>query len=140
MSPSPQLPSIARKGWPKVARYRLRTKLREHLPWRLAQLAPKGADCYDHEWYLEAPGEWACYHCQQTTTKPPTSEASWVRQRLSAIYLEMAEMTRAIEGLDVLEAEREHYEPELATLWPRLLHENEQQETLEEPADRGVVA
>jgi hypothetical protein len=49
-------------------------------------------------------------------------------------------MTRAIEGLDVLEAEREHYEPELATLWPRLLHENEQQETLEEPADRGVVA
>ncbi len=50
--------------------YRLRTAIRERLPWLLINLglAGKGRDCEaaggDHEWYNEGDGVSACYHCR----------------------------------------------------------------------------
>lgn len=46
-------------------RYRTRTRIRSHLPWRLAWLAPKGdEDCGDHDWYREDDHTALCYHCE----------------------------------------------------------------------------
>ena len=49
----------------KRPRYRWRTWLREHLPWRLARLFPAGSrDCGDHEWFrADEETDW-CYHCE----------------------------------------------------------------------------
>ena len=53
----------------KPAPYRLRTKIRQHLPWFLIDLgiARKGKDCIaaggDHDWYNHDEMSSACYHC-----------------------------------------------------------------------------
>ena len=48
-----------------MARYRLRTRIRSHLPWALTWLAPKGLrDCGDHDWYREDEHTARCYHCE----------------------------------------------------------------------------
>lgn len=47
------------------ARYRLRTTIRVHLPFRLIWLAPKGSDCRAHEWYNADGTIDACYHCKR---------------------------------------------------------------------------
>jgi hypothetical protein len=45
-------------------RYRTRTRVRSHLPWRLTWLAPKGEhDCGDHDWYRHDESTARCYHC-----------------------------------------------------------------------------
>src|SRR6185295_2595858 len=47
-----------------VARYRLRTRIRQLLPFALIGLAPKGkTDCGDHEWYRSTDEVYRCYHC-----------------------------------------------------------------------------
>jgi hypothetical protein len=47
-----------------VAKYRTRTKIRQHLPFVLIGLLPKGKkDCGDHEWYRSADDIYLCYHC-----------------------------------------------------------------------------
>lgn len=47
-----------------MPKYRLRTAIRERLPESLVWLAPKGPrDCGAHEWYLDEPRVWRCYHC-----------------------------------------------------------------------------
>lgn len=48
-----------------MRRYRFRTKLRGHLPYRLLWVAPKGKkDCGSHEWYRASGPVWHCYHCE----------------------------------------------------------------------------
>jgi hypothetical protein len=46
-------------------RYRTRTWVREHLPYRLTWLAPKADhDCGGHEWYRHDDHTALCYHCE----------------------------------------------------------------------------
>lgn len=46
-------------------KYRVRTRLRGHLPYALLWLAPKGKhDCGAHEWYRAYADTWHCYHCE----------------------------------------------------------------------------
>ena len=67
------------------SKYRLRTALREHLPDRLSALIPKGRnDCGDHEWYLDEPHTWRCYHC----TVGITHEIPWDDREFAARQLE----------------------------------------------------
>lgn len=48
-----------------TGRYRMRTRIREHLPTPLLWLAPKGPDdCGAHEWYREDDQLALCYHCE----------------------------------------------------------------------------
>jgi hypothetical protein len=69
--------------------YRLRTKLREHVPERFAVLIPKGAhDCGDHEWYAAEEGTWRCYHC----VVGETHEVPWDERELEARELEAQAM------------------------------------------------
>jgi hypothetical protein len=70
---------IAMKG-----RYRLRTYFREHSPDRIAMLIPKGAhDCGNHEWYLDQPQTWRCYHCEVgLTNEVPWGEREFIARRL----------------------------------------------------------
>ena len=45
-------------------KYRMRTWLRRHLPYLLADRIPKGRqDCGNHEWYRSKEDVWECYHC-----------------------------------------------------------------------------
>ena len=47
-----------------MARYRLRTRIRQFLPFALIAFVPKGRnDCGDHEWYRSAGETYRCYHC-----------------------------------------------------------------------------
>ncbi|MFD0276846.1 hypothetical protein ACFVHB_23475 [Kitasatospora sp. NPDC127111] len=51
----------------RTGRYRLRTRLRAHLPWFLVDrgVARKGRrDCGDHEWYNHDGLVARCYHCE----------------------------------------------------------------------------
>lgn len=49
--------------------YRLRTRIRQHLPWFLIDLGlcSKGKDCEaaggEHDWYNQDGRHSACYHC-----------------------------------------------------------------------------
>lgn len=53
------------KRRPRRGRYRARTWLRGHLPYRLLWLAPKGlGDCGGHEWYRSDEATDRCYHCE----------------------------------------------------------------------------
>ena len=52
--------------------YRLRTRIRRHLPWLLIDMgvADKGRDCEavggSHQWYNQDGVTSACYHCRVT--------------------------------------------------------------------------
>jgi hypothetical protein len=47
-----------------MAKYRLRTRIRQLLPFALMGLAPKGnKDCGDHDWYRSTDETYLCYHC-----------------------------------------------------------------------------
>jgi hypothetical protein len=66
-------------------KYRHRTWLRENLPDRLAGLIAKGrGDCGDHEWYLDEPHTWRCYHCEVGITH----EVPWDDREFEARKLE----------------------------------------------------
>jgi len=71
--------------------YRNRTWLRNRLPEPLADRIPLGRDCGEgsHEWFFQADGEWACYHCRQETNVNPYPEGEWARRRAAAL-LEVA--------------------------------------------------
>ncbi|GLW33651.1 hypothetical protein Areg01_65890 [Actinoplanes regularis] len=48
-----------------MAKYRLRTNIRKHVPFFMIDLFPKGKkDCGDHEWYRSAEDLYLCYHCE----------------------------------------------------------------------------
>jgi len=47
-------------------KYRIRTWLRGHSPWSLAERIPKGEDCGAHEWYRQSAELDGCYHCRVT--------------------------------------------------------------------------
>ena len=47
-------------------KYRIRTWLRGHAPWPLAERVPKGEDCGAHDWYRQSAEFDACYHCRVT--------------------------------------------------------------------------
>lgn len=47
-------------------KYRIRTWLRSHSPWSLAERIPKGEDCGAHEWYRQSAELDGCYHCRVT--------------------------------------------------------------------------
>jgi hypothetical protein len=54
-------------------RYRIRTKVRGHLPWFLINLgvARKGLqDCREHDWYKSTEAEDRCYHCDVGVRRP----------------------------------------------------------------------
>jgi|tagenome__1003787_1003787.scaffolds.fasta_scaffold16157885_2 hypothetical protein len=57
-----------------MAKYRLRTNIRTHLPFALMGLVPKSKkDCGAHEWYKTADDLYLCYHCAVGVrhTRPP---------------------------------------------------------------------
>jgi len=50
----------------KRGKYRLRTRVRRHLPWFLVNLGVAGKgrrDCGDHQWYRADDNVEGCYHC-----------------------------------------------------------------------------
>src|ERR1700751_2479355 len=47
-------------------KYRIRTWLRRHSLWSLAERIPKGEDCGAHEWYRQSAELDGCYHCRVT--------------------------------------------------------------------------
>lgn len=60
-------------GWvmsePIRGKYRWRTWMRVHLPYRLIWIAPKGRDCGDHQWYKSDERTDHCYFCKQQKTR-----------------------------------------------------------------------
>ena len=69
----------------RPGKYRLRTKLRENLPDELSARVAKGRnDCRNHEWYLDEPQTWRCYHCAVGVTH----EVPWGEPELAARQLE----------------------------------------------------
>lgn len=67
-----------------AGKYRLRTALRRHLPYRLTWLAPKGRDCGDHDWYRSEEETWRCYHCTVVTHEMPWTESELAARELEA--------------------------------------------------------
>jgi len=106
-----------------MAPYRLRTKLREMLPWAVAERIPKGSDCGHgrHEWYLVEDGHWGCYHCVRETHESPWDGSTWAKLRMQAIYTDLAALmeSAAMDGglrWSELEDERKRYADELDEL------------------------
>jgi hypothetical protein len=85
-------------------RYRYRTILREHAPAPIAARISKGQkDCGDHEWYLDEPHTWRCYHCDVGITH----ELPWDEQEFLARRLEGQAMN-ARAGLTAGDREHTH--------------------------------
>lgn len=64
-----EIESTRQQPRPMSEPFRLRTKIRRHLPWFLIDrgLCAKGKDCEEsggsHEWYNQDDDNSACYHC-----------------------------------------------------------------------------